>query len=104
MARLFFQHLAIYYIENLPTFLTLLAKVGSFFTKYKINHQPIFAKDIKSLAKVVKFRPIWSHWSAKRQFPMEIRKTFSFFVFYWLNSTVQPVWPDLVKFRHYGKT
>ena len=53
-----FGHLLQLKFAQLP----LLTKVGSNFTKFKINPQAIFAKVLKSLAKVVKFRQIWSHW------------------------------------------
>ena len=53
MARLFFKHLAICNIKNLPNSIIFFAKVGS-----KVG--TILNKPSK-IAKMTKFSPIWSH-------------------------------------------
>ena len=62
----------LYYLFNVWPFTTInicpipykivIAKVGSIFVKYDRN-TPKIAKDFKMLAKVAKFRQIWSLWS-----------------------------------------
>ena len=53
-----------YFFNIWPFFKIKICPIDTFsliFTKYKINPQPNFAKGLKSLAKVVKFRQIWTH-------------------------------------------
>ena len=61
MARLFVQYLAIYRNGNQPNsiFWPNMFKIG---LSTKIHYYKIIAKYFENIAKLAKFRKIWSHW------------------------------------------